>query len=174
MPTSTLWQRSWNDDQNWQRGWRLIGSLVHGQTLLRIRLGFGYTGVTRVEESFLRMSLQSWTFGVCTVIGNQLETPPSPRADPEDIDPPGQRWLWWESRNTQLVQIEPTSTIAYWKSSEPQEPVDIKSMVSTKALTFGEGEFLDVWASWEAFENWPESGWANVWIWSSVLIQLPS
>lgn len=174
MATGTFWQRSWFSDQFWQRGWQLIGSLTPGQTAARIRFGWGFTGITRVEESFLRLSLQNFIMGVATTIGNQTEEPPSPRVHPEDIDPPSQRWLYWAGCGIQMVTIEPTATYAYWKSTDPQEPQGTKGMVTTRGVFIPDGQFLNIWATWEAFEDWPSSGWANVWWWSSVLVQHPT
>ena len=119
------------------------------------------------------MSLQGFTMGVCTVVGLGGETPPAPRDHPEDHHPPLERWIYWEGRQTLLKAVDPTKTICYWESSIPQEPVDSKAMVSAKPSEIPEGQALNVFASWEAFENWPTSGVAHVYGWAGCLIQSP-
>jgi hypothetical protein len=161
----TEWQRGVQVSYDLPSGSTLIASLTAGQSIMRIRFGWGFYGESSLDTStqFLASNLTVW--GLVTTIGDGSETPPDPRTNPYDADPPTQRWLWWEGRRPVINAIGPG--LAIWGDTGPSEPTDAKGQVLATGL--GDGQTLNLWASWAAAFDWDTGVTAFVW-WSTSLL----
>lgn len=161
------WVRTWNTVEDYQVGRVLLGKLSNGQTYVRIHFRWGFYGDTStiVDMDSIASNLQ--TFGICTTIGDGTETPPNPLVTANDVDPPTQRWLYWEPRAPVPRIISDAANVIAWTDGPINEETDIRSQVLATGLPAG--DTLNLWASWGAPNPWDASGNAHVWAGASVL-----
>lgn len=143
-----------------------MGQVPRGNTLLRIRFGWGFIGSTSTLSSLYLTAENAQVFGIVTVAGNGSETPPDPRTSPGDPSPPLSRWLWWEARVPTVQAWDGASQTAIWHDSPRSEADDARGQVSASVPA---GDSLDIWASWAPAFGWDDTGTANVWFWASIL-----
>lgn len=163
---STAWVRTVQTSYDLPQGNLLMASLAAGQSIMRIRFGWGFHATTGFDTDlhFLAENLVVW--GMVTTIGNGSETVPDPRTNPGDADPPTQRWLWWESRRPVLQASMPN--VAIWSDSGPQEPCDAHGQVLATGIPAG--DTLNLWASWAMGYDW-DPGPAFIWFGASILVK---
>jgi hypothetical protein len=163
------WARTVLADLDWEDNTSLLVKIPRGATLLRTRFGWGFYGDTSATTDLQNVSQNLQVMGLCTTYGTGGEAVPDARIDPTDQDPPTNRWIYWEARAPRLAAYNATAELAFWQDSGAQEPVDSKSMVSSK--TIPEGDTLNLWASWSAASAWDDTGNVNLWLWASILYQ---
>jgi hypothetical protein len=147
----------------WTAGTSLVAHVPSGNTLLRIRFGWGFIGTTSDTVALHTVMLNAQVFGLCTVAPGH--TPPNARTASSDVAPPLERWLWWEARVPQVSALSVTAGVVTWQDSPQSEPDDAKGQV---AANVAGGSNLDVYASWAPGLGWDASGQADVWYWASV------
>ena len=161
------WVRTVRAVESYEFGSVLLGRLSNGQTYVRIHFQWGMYGdtATTVDMDAVASNLQ--VMGLVTTFGNGTETPPNPISTPNDVDPPTQRWLWWETRAPVPRAMDQSAGIVMWTDSPPPEPTDIKAQVLATGVPGGDE--LDLWASWASGGAWDNTGSAHVWVSASVL-----
>lgn len=152
---------------DWTSGTQSIVRVPQGQTLLRVHMGWGFYGDASSTANLELVSQNLQVMGICTTVGDGTESAPLPRSNPTDVDPPTERWVFWESRAPKLAAYNSTAEITIWQDSGAQEPVDTKGMVSAKSIP--DGDTLGVWASWQAAGDWDASGSVDLWFYASAL-----
>jgi len=146
-----------------------MATLQPGQTLLRTRFGWGFTGTTSTLVDLNSVATNIQTLGICTVTsGTQA---PNARTQSGDFFPPLERWIWWENRAPAVKAFSTDGSTIVWEASAPQEQVDTKGMVLANVAS---GQTLGLWASWAPGGPWDSSGSAFVWAWVSCLISDPT
>lgn len=160
---SVTWVRTVQTTLSWINGTSLVAHIPSGNTLLRIRFGWGFVGTTSDTISLQSVMDNAQVFGLCTVAPGH--TPPNARTASADVSPPLERWLWWESRVPQVSSLSATAGVVTWQDSPQSEPDDAKGQVAANVPA---GQNLDVYASWAAAFAWDSSGVGNVWYWASV------
>ncbi|MDE3076022.1 MAG: hypothetical protein KGJ86_11390 [Chloroflexota bacterium] len=165
------WVRTINLSNNFEQDGCLLGRLNNGQTYVRVHLRWGAYGDTTDRIDIQGIADNLITFGLVTTIGDTTEPVPPPRTFPNDIDPPTQRWIYWETRQMLPIQVSPDAGVITWKDSGSTEPTDTKGQVLATGL--GGGDTLNLWATWQAPFPWDPSGTAQVWLGASVLYKTP-
>lgn len=163
----TRWFRTVQTSADWETGSALLDQIGSGWALLRIRFSWGFYGDTPVDVDLSNTAFNAMAFGLCTTIGNGTETPPNARTNSSDVAPPTQRWVWWESRAPVVTAIDAKAGVVTWRDSGPQEPGSTKGQVLATGL--GEGETLNVWASWAGAFFWEPTGSTTLWLSASIL-----
>lgn len=165
------WARAVQSQANWTVGFYLIGGFIPGCTILRTHFSWGFEGVSPLTEWIGDTQANLQVFGLCTTVGDGGGPPPNPREHPFDVDPPSQRWLWWEARAPRVRSVDGVNGLVVWSDSGAQYPTDTHGMVSGK--TVPAGQTLNIWASWASAYAWPDDGYVNVWFSASVLVEIP-
>ena len=166
-----FWGRTVKSSLDWTIGFEKMFSLPSGISVLRIRFGWGFTGFTPATGDLLSVMRNLQVMGICTTVGDGGGPPPDPRTDSSDVDPPSQRWLHWESRAPVITSADGRTELVTWRDSGPQYEMDTKGMVSGASVP--DGEFLTVWFSWAAAYDWPAEGHVQMWMWASLLVEVP-
>lgn len=166
--TTNTWTRTVQAGLNWDHGNTLLANVPAGSTLLRTRFAWGFVGTTSSLVSIVTVASNPEVLGICSVVGGT--TPPDPRTSPGDVNPPQERWLWWEARAPAVKAYSSDGSTVIWEASAPQEPVDTKGMVTGGAAG---GPGTDIYASWLPGNDWDSSGLAYLWIYASLLIGTP-
>lgn len=170
MPIAKAWVRTVNSSTDWTTGFLNLGAFSPPTTIVRIRFGWGFQGITPVTGTLLGVMQNLQVLGLCTTVGAGGGPPPNPRTHSGDVLPPSQRWLHWEARAPVIQTADGTTELVTWRHSEPQEAIDVKAMVSS--ATVPAGEFMTLWASWAAAYDWPADGLVHMWLWASILVQV--
>ncbi|MDE3076166.1 MAG: hypothetical protein KGJ86_12130 [Chloroflexota bacterium] len=165
------WVRSIALSENFEQDGTLLGKLNAGQTYVRVHLRWGAYGDTTDRIAISDVASNLITFGLVTTIGDGTELVPSARDQPNDADPPSQRWIYWETRQMLPAAVSPDAGVITWRDSGPTEPTDTKGQVL--APNMGIGDTLNLWAVWQAPFPWDPSGTAQVWLGASVLYKTP-
>lgn len=160
---TVTWVRTVQATLPWISGTELVAHVPSGNTLLRVRFGWGFVGTTSDTIALSSVMDNAQVFGLCTVPTGA--TVPNARTASGDVAPPLQRWIWWEARVPQVSALSATAGVVTWQDSPQSEPDDSKSQVAANVPA---GNNLDVFASWAAAFAWDSSGTANVWFWASV------
>ena len=130
------WYRSAFKGPNYNVGWWPLLAIPNGDTIRRVRWGWGFAGFTEVTTDLWATASNVMTAGLVTTIGNGTEVPPPAYTNPLDAAPPTQRWLWWEQRQPVPTSIDAAGGTVGWRDSGPQEIVDVKTQVlATGAAT---------------------------------------
>lgn len=169
--TSFTWVRSVSSGNPWAANNNLIASLASGETLVRIRFGWGFYGFVSNTANLLTASQNLQVFGLVTTVGNTTESVPNPRTAPTDASPPVERWLWWEGRAPRILTYSGTDDVVWFGDSLKSEESDAKGMV--RAAGIPGGSTLNLWASWAPGGSWDSTGQADLWYSASVLIRSP-
>lgn len=166
---ATSWIRSVQASGDFPTGTALLGSISAGNTLLRTHFGWGVFLNSPLAVDLAAYAKDLPVFGLCTTIGNGTETVPDPRTDPGDAAPPTQRWLWWEARGLLPGALSAEGRLVTWRDSGPAQPCDSKGQVTATGL--GEGETLNVWASWAFAYGLDDTEIDfNLWCFASMLV----
>jgi hypothetical protein len=152
---------------NFPTGYVQLAGVAEGFTLARIRFGWSFYAHSPSRTAMFDLANDAIVFGLCTTVGTGSEVPPDPRSSSGDVDPPLQRWLWWEARSPVPCAIDSHGDIIAWRDTGPQEPCDAKGQV--KATGLPGGETLNLWASWAAAYGWDSQGTTIISVGSSVL-----
>jgi hypothetical protein len=168
---SLAWVRTVSLSNNFEQGSALLGRLNDGQTYVRAHLRWGVYGDTtdRIDVQGIAANLIS--FGLVTTLGDTTEPVPGARTDANDVAPPTQRWIYWETRQLVPIVISDQNGMIAWRDSGSTEPSDTKGQVL--AVGAGGSDTLNLWASWQAPFPWDPSGTAQVWCGVSVLYKTP-
>lgn len=159
------WTRTVQANFGFATGSSKVASIPQGNTLLRVRFGWGFYGTTSNTASITAIAQNIMVFGLVTLASTDEATIPNPRTNPTDPDPPLSRWLWWEGRAPDISAYSDDGGLIAWRDSRLQEAADGKGMV---AGNVGDGDTLDLWASWSPADVWDTSGSAYLWFWASV------
>jgi hypothetical protein len=169
---SYTWYRSQFSGPFYDVGWWWLCAIPNGSTYRRVRFAWGFAGFTEVTADLYATAAKLQTAGLVTTIGNGTETPPHPYTTPNDVDPPTQRWLWWEVRQPVALSIDAAGGTVSWRDSGPQEIVDVKSQVLATGIPGGDS--LNLWFSYQAQNGaWDTSGEQEIWVAASVLYSTP-
>ena|SRR5215469_4032378 len=169
---STTWVRSMNQSNAFDTGSFLLAQIPSGSTLRRVRFSWGFACFTEVTTDLHARATAMQIGAIQTLKGDGLETVPPPFSNPNDFDPPTQRYLWWENRQPVALSIDAAGGTVSWRDSGPQEPPDVRSQVLATGLTGG--DTLDVWFCYQSPDGaWDTSGSAVVWCGASVLYSTP-
>jgi len=159
------WVRTVNANLSWAAGSAKMASIPSGNTLLRVRFGWGFAGTSAATASLVNIAGNVQIFGLVTLPSTDEATVPNPRTEPYDPDPPLSRWLWWEGRAPVAHTLNATEDIVTWTDSRLQEPADGKGQVAGNVPA---GDTLDLWATWAPAAAWDASGTAYLWYWASI------
>ena len=164
----TYWRRNINAQPLTTSGNYWNDAIVAGNTYLRvhIRWGFHLDTPTTVNMAYLASGLVA--FGLVTTYGNGSETPPDPLLDSADLNPPTNRWIYWEALAPSLKGIDDASGVAVWEASAHSEPTQTRGQVL--AVGVPPGDTLNLWASWGSTIDWFAQFGANAVIWHSLSI----
>lgn len=156
----------------WAAGHQLLASVASGDTIKRIRFGWGFEGFASLTANLLDISQNVQILGLVTTVGNGTETPPNARTASGDAAPPTQRWLWWEGRapRPQII-ASPTSDVVWFSDSPRSEADDAKGQVLATGIPGG--DTLNLWASWAPAGSWDATGDCLLYMWASILIGTP-
>lgn len=161
---STTWVRTVQAALSWTADSSLIAAVDPGNTVVRIRFAWGFYGYTAPSAGLSNIQGNAMVLGLCSV--PSTDSVPNPRTTSTDVDPPLQRWLWWEARIPSVKAYSSDGNVVVWEASDPQETVDSKGMVTANV---GAGDTLGIWASWAPGTAWDASGAAYVWYSASLL-----
>lgn len=164
------WQRSFATGFTWTTTaqWTRLNTAPLVTTLNRVRWAWGFGGVTATSVDLVVGQSLLIAAGLVTTIGDGTETPPHAIDNRNDVAPPAQRWLWWETRVPTVVAIDEAAGTIAWQNSPPQEPVDTRAQVAVPGGLPG-GHGLNVWFSFQSDALWDASGEARVWAGWSLL-----
>lgn len=163
------WTRVVQAELPWNSNNSLILKVPRGSTLVRTRFAWGFYIDSQSTQDLIQLASNLMVLGLVTTVGNGTETVPDARTQSADQAPPAQRWLYWEARAPVIAAYSDRDSLVLWNSSEPQEPVDVKAMVSAK--TIPAGDTLNLWASWNPGSVFGGQANAYLWYWASVLYQ---
>lgn len=171
--TTYLWNRVQQTSQFANVGWFGQDLINSGSTYRRVRWSWGFSGVTADTVDVNSIISNPIVAGWVTTIGTGSETPPNPVTGAVDVDPPTQRWLWWEMRQPIPIAVDHAAGIITWRDSGPQEVPDIRTQVLATGIP--SGEFLNLWFTWAQINGggWDPSGSFRIWVASSVLSSTP-
>lgn len=161
------WRRTLNGGSGFHYNYGWLAAVPAGSTIRRTHFAWGFVGHTSAIIDMSLMENTGIVLGLVTTIGNGTETPPDPITDSGDVDPPTQRWIWWEFRVPVVTAIDEAANIISWRDSAPQEPTDTRAQVLATGIPAG--DTLNLWASWDATSSWDASGDVNIWVSASVL-----
>lgn len=161
------WSRVWGHTLPFGRQNLLVARVPAGQTLKRVHFGWGMSGYSSVVASATTIANSMMAFGVQTVSSSRATPPPSAVTGALDINPPLERWLWWETRMpVETVRTEEFPGVVAWRDSGPTAELDGEGQVLANVI----GPLtLDVYLSWDTQVAWDASGTANFFGWASVL-----
>lgn len=161
------WSRVWGHSLAWGVNNLLVARVPHGQTLQRVHFGWGMTGYTSTVASAFTVANLMIAFGVQTVSSSRALPPPSAVTGANDINPPLERWLWWETRTpVEVTRTEEFPGLVAWRDSGPTAELDGQGQVLASVAA---GVTLDVYLSWDTQVPWDPSGSAAFFGWASVL-----
>lgn len=161
------WSRVWGHSLAWGTQNLLVAHVPHGQTLKRVHFGWGMAGYTSTVCDSMFVANSMIAFGVQTVVSTRVPPPPSPVTGALDINPPLERWLWWETRAPQeITRTEEFPGVVSWRDSGPSQELDGQGQVLANVVG---PTTLDVYLSWDTQVAWDASGQAAFWGWASVL-----
>lgn len=158
------WVRTVQANLSWAAATTKLASIPSGNTLLRIRFGWGFYGTSSNLAAITSIAQNIQVFGLVTV-ASTTGSVPNPRTAPTDPDNPLSRWLWWEARAPVTATYSDAGGIISWQDSRLQEPADAKGQVAANVPS---GDTLDLWASWAPAAAWDASGAAYMWLWASI------
>lgn len=166
------WFRSLKAADPYDVGWLWMCAIASGSTYRRVRWSWGFTGTTADTTDMHSVSSNLQVAGLVTTIGNGTETPPVPLTTPNDVAPPTQRWVWWETRQPIAVAVDHSAGVISWRDSGPQEIPDVQ--VPVLATGIPGGDTLNLWFSWQSTNGaWDGSGSQRIWVSTSVLYTTP-
>lgn len=151
----------------WPTGNVLLATLNHGATLNRVRFSWGFSGWIPASANLSGPPANLQVFGLVTTAGTSPGTPPNARTGSSDVNPPSQRWLFWEARQPVLTSIDGNTDIAYYRDSGNQYEIDVGTQVTSKTLPAGQNVYL--WASWAPAFTWHDEGFVQMWLSASIL-----
>jgi hypothetical protein len=156
----------------WAAGHQLLASVPSGDTIMRIRFGWGFEGYVSLTANLLAVSQNIQILGLVTTVGNGTEAVPNARTASSDAAPPTQRWLWWEGRSPRPnIVASPTADVVWCSDSPRSEADDAKGQVLATGIPAG--QTLNLWASWAPAGAWDSTGDANLYMWASILLKTP-
>lgn len=166
---ATHWYRTQQVNNGYQAGYLWQCAIPSGATYRRIRWSWGFAGVTADTADIYATMLNLQIAGLCTTIGDGTEVPPNAAIGSSDVDPPTQRWLWWETRQPVITAVDHAAGVITWRDSGPQEIPDVKTQVLATGIPGG--DTLNLWFSWQSAANapWDASGSQVLWVSTSVL-----
>lgn len=165
------WFRTNNGGVGWHSNATWQCAIPAGSTYRRVRFSWGFAGWTPSIVDIQPMCELQAVMSLVTTIGNGSETPPNPATTPADVDPPTQRFLWYESRTAVVTAIDNDAGLITYRDSGPQEIVDTRAQVLATGIPAG--DTLNLWASWGTGGTWDASGNMAFWLATAVLYSTP-
>jgi hypothetical protein len=160
---------TWRRQSSWstsiQTGYVWLDAIPAGGVYLRNRFRWGFYGDSPITVDMQAYARALVSFGLVTTIGNGTEIPPSPVTTPNDVAPPTQRWIYWETRAPVVSAIDQAAGVIAWKDSGSTAETDTKGQVLATGLP--SGDTLNLWASWDSAFNWSGSN-GNVTLWYGI------
>jgi hypothetical protein len=133
-----------------------------------VHLRWGIVADTSIDVDYSSIYENIITMGVVTTAGPGTEDVPDARLQAGDVQPPLQRWVYWETRAPRPVGLDASTGSVSWIDTGSTEDTSSKGMVLASGI--GAGQFLNVWASWSSPFVWDPTGTAMVWLGASVLV----
>jgi hypothetical protein len=165
----TSWRRNTNVSFQLLSGSYWNDAISAGDSYLRVHLRWGFQFDCPLENDIQNLSECLVSFGLVTTIGNGSETPPNPRTDGSpDVDPPTQRWIYWETVAPVLEVINEAAGVMVFRGAASTEWTQTKGQVLATGLPAGDS--LNLWASWDAPFDWAAASGGNVLVWHSCSI----
>jgi hypothetical protein len=165
----STWFRPTATSFNYHVGHSLLAQIPVGGTLLRVHLRWGIVADTSIDVDYSSVYQNIITMGIVTTIGPGTEGVPDPRLQAGDVQPPTQRWVYWETRAPKPVNLDASTGSIAWVDTGATEDTTTKGQVLATGI--GAGQFLNVWASWSSPFAWDPTGTAMVWLGASVLVK---
>jgi hypothetical protein len=148
-----------------------LAVLSPGQAIRRCHFGWTANAVGNGYDDLFATNNEQILAGLVTTVGDGTEFPPDPLFQPENQDPPTQRWLWWEARAARVDAFPQVDTGAWSLSTvDPAQPTDAEGQVLVPQLP--SGQFLRLWFIAQSGENWPFQVPWYLTGWASVLVDL--
>lgn len=137
-----------------------------GNTYLRCHIRWGFHLDAPIATDIQNICSNIVTLGLATTVGNGSETRPNARSGSADVDPPTQRWIYWETRAPVVSAIDDAAGVITFRDSGATEPSDTKGQVLATGLPAGDSLNLSsIWSSASAFDST-----VNTLIWVSISI----
>lgn len=165
------WRRQVFTSSNYLSSAVWLDARSAGVKYVRARFRWGFYGDTAITTDYVSVASNLSVFGLCTTIGDGTETPPNPLTHGADVDPPTQRWIYWEARAPVVTAIDNGAGVTTWRDSGATEETDVKVQVLATGLP--PGDTLNLWAVWAAPAGWDASGTAALWLSMSNLTYAP-
>ncbi len=165
----TVWRRNSNVTYQLLSGSNWEDAIGAGNTYLRYHIRWGFQFDTPIDVDIQNLSTMLVYFGLVTVVGDGTETPPNARTDAwPDVDPPLQRWVYWEAVAPVVTAIDAAAGVMIWRGAASTELTSSKGQVANTGVA--EGDTLNLWSSWDQADDFGASSGGNVMIWHSVSI----
>lgn len=128
-------------------------AIAAGNSYVRVHFRWGFHLDAPIETDIQNVCSNLVSFGICTTVGNGSETRPNARSGSADVDPPTQRWIYWETRAPVVTAIDTAAGVMTFRDSGPTEPTDTKGQVLATGLPAGDSLNLNTcWASASTFD----------------------
>lgn len=165
MPT---WRRNTNAGTLLTAGNYWNDAIAAGDTYMRVHIRWGFHVDSPINVDIAGLAENLVSFGLCTMIGNGTENPPNAREASYDVDPPTQRWIYWETRAPVVSAVDQAAGVITWRDSGATEPTDTKGQVLAASIPAGDS--LNLWASWATAADFLADYDANASIWHAISI----
>jgi hypothetical protein len=165
----TYWRRNSLVTYDLLSGFSWEDAIGAGNTYLRYHIRWGWQLDCPVDVDVQTLSTGLIYFGLVTTVGDGTEVPPGARTDAwPDIDPPMQRWVYWECTApvVELVSVEAGYMI--WRGAASTEVTSSKGQVANTGTP--EGETLNLFTSWDCAEDIVALSGGNFMHWHSISI----
>lgn len=140
-----------SDDDDLQAN---LGVIAPGQSIRRVVFGWTGNAVGNGYTDLFAVANEQLVAGIVTTVGDGTEFPPDPLFQPENQNPPLERWLWWEARAV-AINAFPQVDSGAWSvvTVPPAVPTDSEGQV--RVPTLPEGQDVRLWFIAQSGENWP-------------------
>lgn len=163
------WTRSTFRDNAFTFNYHRVANVPQGQTLRRVRFGWGASVIMDTRESALNMQQLSVGFGLWTCTSSTPTADiPDPTVTGVDTSPPLSRFIWWEQRQMECHAWDSAGHVSAWSTSQAQEVADSHAQVL--ANTTGTDD-LYCYAVFGVQPTILFTGEGNIWLWASVLYE---
>lgn len=163
----TYWRRNTNVSPLAMYGSYWNDAISPGNTYLRVRIRWGFHADTPLNVSLVNVASNLVTFGLVTTYGNGTETAPDPLLASYNLNPPTNRWIYWETLSPSVQAISHDDGVIVWGNSASTEPTQTRGEVLATGVP--PGDTLNLWASWACPFEWSDFD-GNAMIWHSIEI----
>lgn len=167
---ATTWLRAVSSQNGWSTGSTRLAQLNAGQTIQRVRFGWGFSAWLNQYANVNDMISSGMAFGLVTTIGTGAAgQAPNALTAPNNAAPPSQRWLHWEVRYPVIKAMAGDGNSIWLFDSARGDESDAEGQVLAPSMAGG--NFLNLWASWSPEIGWDPTGLALLWMWAAVLVK---